>query len=388
MNPPSRIANAWSEFWFAEGSTQSLGLLRIFYGITIILKCTGLFGIKNIGHWKMAFPKHRTPPISEPGDLYRDPVPGFDWIPAMPPGAWEICETIALVAAILWTLGLFTRSSGIVVWLYFAVPMLHSRFDYWHHLSNFNLFLMLLVFLPVRDHYSLDRRIFRLGKPDPPRTMMSIRMVQVLLTWVYISTLVGKLNSGWFNGTLMSMMEQKGMFVGPFKPLVMSFVDTYFLSIYTLFAQALFLLLIWTRYRRWAFFIGATFHLGIDSLMSVTTFSYQMISLYICFIKPRSGLTKVYFDGASERHRILVQIGQLLNWFDRITWYDIREDSSLSSEDRERMLLAKRLVVERVDGHRLVGVTASREILGLLPATFLPAFVLEPFIWFRGQAKL
>lgn len=383
MTALDRLVRAWNQFWFAEGSTQSLGLLRIFYGITVVLKGTGLWGIKNFQSWRIQLPRNRVAPISELGDqLYRDPMPGFSWIPAISPDLWHTIEALALVAAVLWTVGLFTRISGICVWLYFIVPMLHSRFDYWHHSSNFAFFLMLLVFLPVGDHYSLDRFIFRSRQPDRPRTMMSVRMVQVLLTWVYISTLCGKFNAEWFDGTIMQIMQDRGMFKGPIYPYIMSVVNAHILSIYTLAAQIGFFVLVFTRYRRWALFFGANLHLGIDMLMNVTTFSYQMISLYICFINPWSRQTAVYYDGQSSRQRMWVQIGRLLNWFDRIDWRDYRSHAELSDQARETMVRDGGMIFQSADGRQLTGLSAAREITERLPLTFLPSFALEVALWF------
>jgi hypothetical protein len=388
VNILQRVAAAWNRFWFAKGSTESLGILRIFYGLTVIMKGTGVWGLKNFETWNLRFPKHRTVPIAELGDLYRDPVPGFEWIPAIDPELWQHCETIALVAAVLWTIGLFTRPSGVVIWLFFFLPMMHSRFDYTHHCSNFSFVLMLLIFLPVAEHYSLDRFIFRSRKPPTPRTMMSVRMVQVLLTWIYISTFCGKANLQWLDGTIMTVMAEDGMFKGPFYPIIFSVVNAHFLSLFTLFAQSFFVLLIWTKYRRWAWFLGVNLHLGIDMLMDVTTFGYQMMALYISFIHPQSGLTRVYFDGGSDEQRSQVQMCRLLNWFDRITWVEVQECDVLSPETKETMIKADQLIVEKPDGSRLVGLSATREIMFHLPITFLLSFALEVVLWFRKTEVL
>src|SRR5690606_30380297 len=232
--------------------------------------------------------------------IYRDPVPGFEWIPAMGPDMWSSFEILALIAAFFWTVGFLTRASGIVVFLSFAIPMLHSRFYYWHHSANFLFFMMLFACLDMGEHYSLDRVLFPSEVKEGPRTIASIRMVQVLLTWVYVSTLFGKLNQGWFDGTVMRILAETGMLKGPFLPYILSTIGTWGLSWYTLFAQAFFAIVVWTRYRRWALAVGAMLHIGIDLVMNVTTFSFQMMSLYICFIHPESGLTRVYYDSRSR----------------------------------------------------------------------------------------
>jgi len=377
----------WNDFWFAPASTESLGILRIFYGITLIMKSTGLWGL-NRTNWRINLPFRRTAPMGEVGDLYRDPVPGFDWIPAVDAGMWNTFESMALLFAVLWTVGLLTRFSGWAQLAFFALPMLHSRFDYWHHSANFAMFLALFAFLPMGDHYSLDRYLIGGKSPLPKRPILPIRMVQVLLSWVYISTLLGKMNSGWFDGTVMGVLEQGGMLKGPWKPYILSVIGAYELSIFTLFAQFFFFVVVWTRHRRWAWFIGANLHIGIDMLMNVTTFSFQMIALYIAFIAPGAKGTTVYFNGDDDEVLFRARSAKLLDWFDRVRWVDVCEAKDLEADEKKRLINAPGFVVEKPNGEQLVGLHATREVLGLLPVTFLPSFALEAACWIIKPQRL
>jgi hypothetical protein len=76
-------------------------------------------------------------------------------------------------------------------------------------------------------------------------------------------------------------------------------------------------------------------------------------------------------------------MGRLLNWFDRITWVEVQDCDALSPETKEAMIKANQLIVEKPEGSRLVGLSATREIMFLLPITFLPSFALEVVLWFR-----
>lgn len=374
-----RTAEQWNQFWFRESSTQSLGLLRIFYGICLVCKATGLWGFaRQLPQIQLPF--RRIAPLTELGDMYRDPIAGFEWIPAVGPEVWQVLETIGMLAAAFWTVGFLTRLSGLVVFLGFAVPMMHSRFDYWHHSANYLFFMMLFVCLDMGRHYSYDAILFRKTKDAGRESIWPIRMVQVLLTWVYISTLFGKLNRDWFDGTVMQVLDDSGMLKGPFRPLVISTVGTYGLSLYTLFAQTFFAIVVWTRFRRWAFLFGSLLHIGIDMLMNVTTFSFQMMSLYICFIDPRSGLTEVFYDSQATRQRVIVSVLRYLNWFDRISWRDVRA-GGISHEPRKWVLSSGKMTVRRTSGEYLFGIRFIREVAGLLPLTFLFSFMLEPFVW-------
>lgn len=382
----SGLLKRWNEFWFAETSTESMALLRVFYGIAAICKCTGLWGLHKTS-WGMSFPSRRTAPIEQGGDLFRDPVPGFDWIPSISSGQWNTWEAVGMFAAMLWTVGFATRVSGWVLLLYFAVPMLHSRFDYWHHSANFALFMAIFAVAPTGDHYSLDRFIY--GAKDIPhkRPIWALRLVQFLLTWVYISTLLGKMNMGWFDGTILRVMDEGGMLKGPFKPLILSVVDTFALSWITLISQAAFVAFIWTRYRRLAWFFGANLHIGIDMLMNVTTFSMQMIALYVAFISPSSKMTRVCYDGDDEIARARARFGMLLDWFDRIDWIDTTQMPSRGSP-KGAPPTKRGIVLERPDGTRSDGIVATSEIFGLLPATFLFSFVLFPLVFVCRRLRI
>lgn len=385
MNWLERLCDVWNRFWFRESSTESLGILRIFYGICVFCKSTGLWGLERAELPRLQLPFRRTPPIAQLGDLYRNPIPGFDWIPPIGIDAWQTIEVVAMIAAVFWTLGFMTRLSGLVIFLNFAIPMAHSRFDYWHHSANFLLFMMLFVCLDMGRHYSYDAILFRKNKDSGPQSIAPIRMVQVLLTWVYISTLFGKLNDGWFSGTVMQVLADLGMLKGPFRPLILSTIGTFGLSCYTLFAQAFFAIFVWTRFRRWAFLFGVMLHLGIDLVMNVTTFSFQMMSLYICFIHPKAKLTEVFYDSQSTRQRLLVETWTYFDWFDRICWRDIRHSASAESRTGDSVIKwvrrAGKVAVRRPNGETLQGLRATHEIMGLLPVTFLPSFALEPFVW-------
>jgi uncharacterized membrane protein YphA (DoxX/SURF4 family) len=380
--PLAALVDAWQRFWFSPGSTQSLGLFRIFYGSVVVLKMIGVWGLWRIGSWSLAFPDHH-------GDsqliafskrpIFHDPVPGFGWIPALGPAAWHTVEDVALVAAICFTIGLFTRLASLLVFLFFAVPMLYSRLDYLHHLSNFALVMSLVIFLPTGDHYSLDRRLFRRNEPERPRTMMSVRMMQVLLSWIYFSTFLGKGNAGWFTGTMFDVMVREGMAKGPLAEHILALTGTLLLSWYTLAAQAFFGVCVWVpRLRKWAILGVFSLHLGIDAMMNVTTFSYQMWALYTVFIHPWSQQTVVSFDSRAAAQRRLIAAARALNWLDRFRWVD--------RAGRGGVVLP--LDIELADGRRETGIRALRELCGRLPLAFVPSFALEPFMWFSRPAEL
>ncbi len=374
----AHLSSAWNRFWFSPGSTQSLGLFRIFYGAAVLLKMVGVFSLSRAPHWRIRFPKHRADSllITGPPDVFRDPMPGFEWLPSISPEAWGTFEVVVLIASVLFIVGLFTRASTVVLWLFFVLPMLYSRIDYFHHTSNFATVLGLAMLLPLGDHYSLDR--LRSKTAPPKRTMLSVRMLQVFVAWIYLATFAGKFNPGWFQGTVMQLVVESGMTKGPFAGAIVGTIGIKFLSWYTLFAEGFLGVGIWfSRTRKWAIFFAVTLHLGIDAMMNVTTFSYQMWALYIVFIDPRSERTTVFYDVDNPRQRVQATVGRLLDWLDRVKWVGRSAPGAANSEG---------LIVERPDGTRLGGWLSFHELTGLFPATFLPSMVLAPFAGRRQRA--
>ena len=76
----SRLRAAWDRLWFAPASTETLGLVRVFVGLTLVLKHTGTWGIyRGWGALHLRLPYHD----GLQHGPFRLPVPGFDWLPPM-----------------------------------------------------------------------------------------------------------------------------------------------------------------------------------------------------------------------------------------------------------------------------------------------------------------
>lgn len=73
------FAQKWDRFWFTPTPTESLGLFRIYYGIVVVMKMIGLYGIWNYQNISLRFPKHRGDAFhfTRSAELFHDPMPGF-----------------------------------------------------------------------------------------------------------------------------------------------------------------------------------------------------------------------------------------------------------------------------------------------------------------------
>lgn len=285
-----RISNLWNVFWFAERSSELLAFTRIAVAAAVILKFLGLHGLYRIERWKITWPWER--PVDPAGWVgagdYVPQMPGLGWIPVMDAATGQASVAWFLLLALLMLLGLATRLVIPTLTLLFGWSIFYTSMDYRHHENVLFWTLVALCTAPCADHYSLDARFGR--APPPTRPIVHLRMLQVLVTTIYASTTLGKLDSGWWSGAAMQSMFLAGHFRGPYWPTIWELTGPVFLSRYTVFVEALCAVGFWIpRLRLPTALLGAGLHLGIDLMMPVTTFSWQMISLYAVFFDPTPG---------------------------------------------------------------------------------------------------
>ncbi|USN54188.1 MAG: hypothetical protein H6765_06375 [Candidatus Peribacteria bacterium] len=99
--------------------------------------------------------------------------------------------------AIAWTLGVITSVSGPVLFLAVAYMFGLSQFFYSHSLLLFVLSLGVLTFAPTNRVLSIDKLI--LGFRKTPTIIYPIRLLQLLVTIIYLSILVNKFAAGWYD---------------------------------------------------------------------------------------------------------------------------------------------------------------------------------------------
>ena len=374
--------NKWNKFWFEERSRESLCLLRIFYGIVFLFKLTGFHNLQYIGDLKFRFTKHT---FYKEKDFYLDgfsnPVPGFDWLPTPSFLQYQAIEDILFVCAIFFIIGFFTRFFGVLIAVTYTYLFLISQFSYHHHFMNFVVVLLILGFSNCSDHYSLDSLINK--KDYLKRKILPIRLIQVFISIVYLFSFIQKLNFSWFSGDMILLFLSQGSIKGDFADLVNSAFNIEFLSSYknyfwrllgpfTIFSEGLLIFGLWVvKLRRFTILIGLLLHLGIDITMGVGTFSMQMMVLYIAFIYPESYQNTVLYKNGSFRHRVIVFLGRMLDWLQRVKWENQSE--------------VGKMVFYAQDKKYRTGTDLTFSLLSLFPLTFIPSFLLGIYIAVRNR---
>lgn len=375
MSRPS-LAARWSRFWFAPRSTETLGLVRIFVSLTLVLKMIGTWGIyRGWGGLRLQLP-HREG-ISH--GAFRLPVPGFEWLPQLSASDVRLGESIVLIGAVLLTLGLGTRLVSFGLALIGLFHLLESQWNYLHHVNVYVWVLVIFALSPMGEHYSLDAWLRRRwaawrGQPVtlPARPAVYTRLLQIFVSILYITTTIGKLTPDWFTGRFMTVLGSQGWLKGPWKDTLLSLMPPPLLGWWTLFAEGILGFGLWhPRTRRFTAWCGVSLHLGIDAMMNVTTFSYLMISLYLVFGEPKTKGNQLSLDPTRPAHRLLGGFVWLFDWTRRFAITQGEPGSGLS--------------VAPADGGPLRrGIDALITVGGLLPLTFMLGYWVEE-LWFAGR---
>jgi hypothetical protein len=369
---------AWNRFWYALGSTKTLGLFRIIFAGTLVAKMVGTWGIyKGLKAFRLRLPNYEVWSWGE----FSDPVPGFEWLPHVSRGGYETGQELMLVAAVLLMVGLGTRVASITAAVLGLWFLLGSQFNYLHHVNVYVWVLVVLAFSPCGDHYSVDALIRRgwarfkgLQSIPPVRSIMSTRVIQIFLCIVYASTAWAKLDPAWYDGSLMYSLAAEGWLKGPWKSFILELSSPLLLSRFTVIVEGLLVFGLWIpRMRRFTAACGISFHLGIDAMMNVTTFSYMMISMYMLWMNRDTRIHTVTWDPGHLGSRLFGRAGRWFDWFLRMRWR--------AGETGQPLRFM------RMDGRVFEGFHAIREVLCLLPLTFFPSFPLDWGSWVVAKVR-
>jgi len=381
----------WNKFWFEERSRESLCLLRIFFGTVFFFKLTGFHNLQYIEKMYFRFPKYEFPtPIYFFFNGFRNPVPGFEWLPVPSLLQYHLIEELLLVASLFFVIGLFTRFFGIFISLTYTYFFLLSQFSYYHHKLQFIVVLLILGFSTCNQYYSVDSLIFK--KDREKRKLLPIRLIQLFLTIVYGFSFIQKLNYPWISGDIMLMFLDQGSIKGNFHDIVNSVLpgglisELFWRSLgpFTLFAEGLLTFGLWfPRLRRFTLLIGVLLHTGIDLTMSVSTFSFQMMASYIVFICPESYQNRVFYDGNKIMHRLVVLFGKLFDWLQRIRWikYSSDEFNRTGFENSGNLIFSG--PGRRPNG----GIHFIYGVMTMLPLTFIFSFMPGFYLFVNKKIK-
>ncbi|MGH3937050.1 MAG: HTTM domain-containing protein [Pseudonocardiaceae bacterium] len=279
------LVQVWNRFWFAPTATSTVAVLRIAYGILIVGWTLSLapdlfafFAVRGI------VPEQLGNTLS-----WYDPL----WI-FQSDVTIVIMFSLLLLAAIALTLGWHARvASGIV---FLGICAFQSRnpliFNAGDGLVRLLAFYMMLA--PSGVALSLDRLRKTRDRfwEFPLRAPWAIRLIQIQLSVIYLSTVWAKLRGvTWNDGTAIHYALRIGdlrRFPVP-SFIVDSPIVVNLLTWGTLGVELALGILVWNRtLRPWVLWIGVVMHLLIDYSILVGFFSFVILVAYIAFVPPET----------------------------------------------------------------------------------------------------
>jgi Vitamin K-dependent gamma-carboxylase len=322
----ARVMRGWDTFWFRPADPTTLCLIRIFAGMLVfyvhLSYSWGLFDLVGAEGWANLETE------SNIRSNHSFEMNGFTWNPLESRApyrghAWwspfyhitdpywiVTLHVIFLTAMLLFTLGLWTRCTGLLTWVGAMAYVQRASVTVFGMDTMMMIVLAYVVLGPSGDALSLDRlfRIWRSrreGLPIPPVSPsilanFAIRLIQVHFCIIYLaggtSKLLGPL---WWNATALNMVVLNYSFAplyfGPYRSLLLFLAEHRWLwelagtggVIYTLFVELSFTFLVWNRNWRWVMVTGSILlHFGIGLMMGLVAFGLFMLVMVFSFFPP------------------------------------------------------------------------------------------------------
>lgn len=309
----------WNEFWFSSVQTGPVALTRIAFGLLIIFAALQLWPDRFA--W---FSEHGILPTVESEAYTQMYTPGprfINFLNGATDGQITLFFVVYILAAILMTIGLWTRPAIVLVWL--GLNAIHNRNMIVNTTGGDQIMLIFTIYLLFSkcDASLSVSRLLRLraaGRPTPgwlrnlastpagdavlttlglisregrtPSTMWiwPQRLMQIQVSIVYLSTFLNKSGGGkWQHGTAAYypyMIKEFHRFTVP----LLDAHHQWFIELATYGTLAVeFMLgtLVWVpRLRLYVLALGVLLHLGIEYSMNIPLFAFLMIASYISFL--------------------------------------------------------------------------------------------------------
>ena len=283
-----RFYKAWQSFFFTPQSPLPIALFRILYGICVSFTLILLYPDWLEWFGPNAWFSLKTMQAIEPGvrlDLFTLLPANDQWITGF---FW-----FSLTFAVLFTIGLWSRISSIVVFLCLVSIQQRALFithggDKFLRVAGF-----FLMFAPSGAALSLDRftrvRRKREGPTIEPRAPWAQRMIQFELAFLYFTSFLWKLRGHtWLDGTaLFYVLHLHEMRRFPLPSWLQNAVVLKLGCWFILALEFSLGILIWfKRYRYYLLLLGLLFHLCLEYALNTPMFQWDVLTAYVLFIDP------------------------------------------------------------------------------------------------------
>ncbi|TFV59175.1 hypothetical protein E4P42_09500 [Mycobacterium sp. PS03-16] len=274
-----RAADGWHRFWFALEPAYTLGLVRIAFGLLMTA-------------WTLSLYPALADLFGPQGVVPRPPTADFTWsvLRLFPDDrAVFIAWILLLVASLALTVGWHSRLAAVLVFI--LVISFERRNPFVMNAGDVLLRIeaLFIALAPSGAALSLDQRR-RAGSfwHAEKRAMWPIRLMQIQVSVIYVSTVIAKLHGEtWQEGTAVaySLRQRDLLFFTTPTWITDTLVISNVLSWGTLVIELAIGLMVWNRrWRPWVLAAGVALHVSILFSMAIGLFSLAIFVLYLAFL--------------------------------------------------------------------------------------------------------
>lgn len=278
----------WDRFFHSKTDATTLCIFRILFSIFLFIN--GISLIEDFDEW-FGVSDNAIVPLFDSLKFYAGMrINLFHWLTPTESSAWFVLN-LYILSSFFMMIGFKTRISTIVCFV--LIVSLQNR-NYAILNSGDTLMrcmLFLMIFAPTHVKYSLDSLLKKkTGESfDPEISILSIRLMQLQFSLVYLATTLFKLKGyDWVDGTAVYYTSRLMNFQRFVLPVVFDYPFLVkFATWSALFIELAMGTLVWVKeFRIWVLVSGLILHLAIEVSMSIGFFEWVMVSTYILFILP------------------------------------------------------------------------------------------------------
>jgi hypothetical protein len=298
--------------------------------------------------------------------------PFIPWLPHVPDQVWFAMLWVGAAAAVLMTIGLWTRVATATTFLVVAGNLLLSQTHFRHNRVFLVIILGGIALMPAGRMLSIDcwwRR--RRGRADRSAVaaLWPMWLLRVQVCLVYLASGISKLvDPDWFGGLVLWDRVVRYQHVLDPTPLPSWAIDVlterwlyYAVGPAAVLTELFIGVGLWfSTTRLAAVWVAIVFHLLIEISAAVEVFSFVAIAALAIWVTPSTGDRIVRVGGGPAASVAVMSLVRAGDWFGR--FQVVRGAASEPAVT----------IVDR-DGSVYVGIAAASLLLSRLPATFLIA---------------
>jgi len=283
----SRLRRGWNWFFFESVDPASCALLRILYGtLLLIMLLVQLPDLEVLYSSQGVLPLEASRHVVDP-----DTRTIFEWLPdSTSTVRW--CYSIFLFQTLLLLAGFRPRFQAICLLMWLASFQHRNCLLIDGEDTVFRLFAFLLALSPCGCRWSVDNWLHRKQHGDvrsiPSSSAWALRLVQLQMTMIYVSTAWEKLNGeAWLDGSALYYASRLDDLFGrgPVPYVLFNNLTAMQWMTWTVLAvEVLLPVMLWFKEtRRAAIVLGIGLHLSIEWMMNLFLFEWIMIAGLLTF---------------------------------------------------------------------------------------------------------